>query len=299
MKKIFSFLFLFFASIFSYSQNVGIGTTTPDSSAALEIKSNSQGFLPPRMTTTQRNAIANPAEGLQIFNTTTKCLQIYAYGYWQNIYCAQSTEQPSTLTNGLVAYYPFNGNANDESGNGNNGVVVGATLTTDRFGNANKAYNFNGLSTKIDIGSIANTLIFSISAFVSLNEMKRYNTIIYKGGSAIKNFEFRLDSAYLSASIGNGTTWLEAWNLTDIALNNWNNVTYTYDGYSIRLFFNGILIREFNATGYLFDNSNVYIGSRDVFSWPDLQFTFNGKLDDIRIYNRALTQEEITYMATH
>ena len=43
---------------------------------------------------------------------------------------------------GLVAYYPFNGNANDESGNGNNGVVHGATLTTDRFGNANAAYDF-------------------------------------------------------------------------------------------------------------------------------------------------------------
>ena len=48
------------------------------------------------------------------------------------------------LKDGLVAYYPFNGNANDESGNGNNGTVNGATLTTDRFGNTNKAYSFNG-----------------------------------------------------------------------------------------------------------------------------------------------------------
>jgi len=48
------------------------------------------------------------------------------------------------LKDGLVAYYPFNGNANDESGNGNNGTVYGATLTTDRFGNTNKAYSFDG-----------------------------------------------------------------------------------------------------------------------------------------------------------
>ncbi|MEI6208835.1 MAG: LamG-like jellyroll fold domain-containing protein [Desulfuromonadales bacterium] len=47
------------------------------------------------------------------------------------------------ITSGLVAYYPFNGNANDVSGNGNNGTVYGATLTTDRFGNANNAYTFD------------------------------------------------------------------------------------------------------------------------------------------------------------
>ena len=49
----------------------------------------------------------------------------------------------------LVAYYPFNGNANDESGNGNNGVVHGATLTFDRFGNPNRAYHFNGIDNFI------------------------------------------------------------------------------------------------------------------------------------------------------
>jgi hypothetical protein len=50
------------------------------------------------------------------------------------------------LTTGLVAYYPFNGNANDETGNGNGGTPIGATLATDRFGNANRAYSFDGNS---------------------------------------------------------------------------------------------------------------------------------------------------------
>ena len=49
-------------------------------------------------------------------------------------------------TNGLVGWWPFNGNANDESGNNNNGTVNGATLTSDRFGNANKAYSFDGVN---------------------------------------------------------------------------------------------------------------------------------------------------------
>ena len=55
----------------------------------------------------------------------------------------------SFLTNGLVAYYPFHGNANDASGNGNNGTVDGATLIADRFGNANSAYSFNGTNGDI------------------------------------------------------------------------------------------------------------------------------------------------------
>lgn len=54
-------------------------------------------------------------------------------------------------TNGLIGWWPFNGNANDESGNGNNGTVNGATLTTDRNGVTNKAYNFDGVDDKIII----------------------------------------------------------------------------------------------------------------------------------------------------
>ncbi|MCF8268263.1 MAG: carboxypeptidase regulatory-like domain-containing protein, partial [Ignavibacteriales bacterium] len=56
-------------------------------------------------------------------------------------------------TQGLVAYYPFNGNANDESGNGNNGTVYGAAMTKDRFGNANKAYSFDGVNDYIKASS--------------------------------------------------------------------------------------------------------------------------------------------------
>ena len=54
-------------------------------------------------------------------------------------------------TQGLVGYWPFSGNANDLSGNNNNGTVNGATLTTDRFGNANSAYSFNGINQKITV----------------------------------------------------------------------------------------------------------------------------------------------------
>jgi hypothetical protein len=59
-------------------------------------------------------------------------------------------------TNGLVGYWPFNGNANDESGNGNNGTVTSASLRTDRLGNTTGCYEFTSSSSKIDLGNNIN-----------------------------------------------------------------------------------------------------------------------------------------------
>ena len=70
----------------------------------------------------------------------------------------------------MIGYWPFNGNANDESGNGNNGTVNGATLTTDRFGNLNSAYNFSGLdyilgdASNFPSGNSARTISFWYNA---------------------------------------------------------------------------------------------------------------------------------------
>ena len=60
------------------------------------------------------------------------------------------------LSQGLIGWWPFCGNANDEAGNGNNGTVNGATLTTDRFGNPNGAYEFDGVDDYIDLEVISN-----------------------------------------------------------------------------------------------------------------------------------------------
>ena len=69
------FFLLAFIGMSTANAQVGIGTTTPDASAILDLKSENKGFLPPRMTTAQRDAISSPAEGLTIYNTSVKCLQ--------------------------------------------------------------------------------------------------------------------------------------------------------------------------------------------------------------------------------
>lgn len=73
------------------AQNVGIGTTTPAASAQLDVSSTSKGFLPPRMTTTNRDAIASPAAGLVIYNTTTNSLQLFAGSGWVALSTPTST----------------------------------------------------------------------------------------------------------------------------------------------------------------------------------------------------------------
>ena len=87
MRKVIASIALFLIVFSSKGQNVGIGTTTPHPSAALDISSSNSGFLPPRMTTSERNGINNPTSGLMIYNTTTDCLEIFGKGKWNSVYC--------------------------------------------------------------------------------------------------------------------------------------------------------------------------------------------------------------------
>ena len=83
MKNI-QYTFFLFLVLCEINAQVGIGTETPDESAILEVSSVEKGFLPPRMDTSERNNILNPAEGLVIFNTDENCLQFYNTTGWYN-----------------------------------------------------------------------------------------------------------------------------------------------------------------------------------------------------------------------
>lgn len=98
----------------------------------------------------------------EIFNHRFK-VQINFAANRRSVYRAASIAQsviPESLQSGLVAYYPFNGNTNDASGNGNHGTVAGAVPANDRFGNANSAYGFDGVN---DLVSIPNSTSLNIS----------------------------------------------------------------------------------------------------------------------------------------
>lgn len=81
MKQVITFVLFTFILSGAFAQ-VGIGTTTPDASAALEVSASDKGFLMPRMTTAQREAIASPAEALKVYDTDTKSFWSYIDGAW-------------------------------------------------------------------------------------------------------------------------------------------------------------------------------------------------------------------------
>jgi hypothetical protein len=108
--------------------------------------------------------------------------------------------KPGTSTEDLAAYYPFNGNANDESGNGNHGTVNGLVLTEDRFNIPNRAYRFNGTNGYIQVADDPsldirneNTLSAWINPTLSGAGI-RWNGIISKGRDVSENYELLIHS---------------------------------------------------------------------------------------------------------
>lgn len=199
-------------------------------------------------------------------------------------------------TNGLVAYYPFSGNANDVSGNGYNGTNNGATLTTDRFGNTNSAYSFNGTNNYITLGSsfTSGSSPKSFSVWFYVNSAT-YSWILSGGAATTNGQAFGLyydESRYLGnlphklIFHGNGLNY--DYGFGEIEFQSWNNVVITYDGTSVSSYLNGAFIGSSNKTLNTL-NSLVRIGSRS-----NNTAYLNGKIDDIGIWNRAITPSEIT-----
>ena len=196
-------------------------------------------------------------------------------------------------TNGLVGWWPFNGNANDESGNGNNGTVNGATLTIDRFGNASKAYNFDGVSSYIAMPQITNQNIneFSISMWY-FNQTPPGN-LCYTYYHGATTGEWHLNDSAMSVKLANDTWY---WVPFTRIFSNWTNIVGVYSrGNNIKVYINGQYISEkaipnldLWTTNTL---SSVGAYARNQYFSP---CSWKGKIDDIGIWNRALTQQEIT-----
>ncbi len=223
-----------------------------------------------------------------------------------------TTSQAADISSGLVAYYPFNGNANDESGNGNNGTVNGAIPTTDRFGNANSAYRFNGVGDNIQVANqsllnFESTQDFTICAWILCNSMQPGRYIVAK-----------YDETHI-ASYGLGTGFTDgSYSFIRDALTpdpndlvatrgtkklddgKWHHLLMTVTRNSkIRFYVDGVFELESTSlgkvTGALNNPLPLTIGSMSPNStgWAR---NFEGGIDDVRIYNRALSAQEITQL---
>jgi hypothetical protein len=206
-------------------------------------------------------------------------------------------------TNGLVGYWPFNGNANDESGNSNNGTVNGATLTTDRFGNENSAYNFNGTNNWIETNNtIGNFELsnFTISCWINSSGGSFEETYIGKRSAGTWGSYWYGDinptsrqSSYVLDESGN-VIYEGLYSKSLVDESRWYNIVFTRDGTNLNLYVNGVADTSMSTT-YIQNLSNtapMTIGARYYNSTPIGFFT--GQIDDIRIYDRALSGSEVT-----
>jgi uncharacterized protein (TIGR02145 family) len=196
-------------------------------------------------------------------------------------------------TNGLVGWWPFNGNANDESGNGNHGTVNGATLAADRNGNAGKAYYFNGLSSinipsSPNLNALSGNFTFSIwiKNELLINHLGAHILHISNG-----NFSVSIPS---TNKIGIAEQGIQAIYVTNSSFNNqWTHFLVTRTISSFEIFVNGILD---GSVPNNFNLSNVSdplkLGVAGL-GGNNGSYYFKGLLDDIAIYNRALSASEV------
>ena len=207
---------------------------------------------------------------------------------------------PQFVRSGLIAYYPFNGNADDYSGNRNHGLVHGATPSVDRFGNPNRAYSFNGIDHFIEIPNSDDfngneyTICFWTRTAISHDESIR--SVLSKSDSACNGYTIdlshlgsyglrlkspnpKIDSwAELLRSIGEGQTY--------------EFISIIFNTEQVKAYHQGFHVPMITYTPtYLSNNNNfpLYIGK----SLSPFYMNFKGEIDDVMIYNRVLSDREI------
>jgi gliding motility-associated-like protein len=238
-----------------------------------------------------------------------------------------SVNAQSNLTQGLQLYLPFSGNANDASGKGHNAAVSGPVLTTDEYGNANSAYAFNGISDFMEIISTAALQCKDSISLCAKVYITDYNSNTCQSNVIIQKKNIDFGSGHYSLRFGDapydsdcnafnpssetfyghmkdlgsfpiGSAPGQAGAPPYIALNQWYCAVFTWDGDTMRMYLNGVKTFQYGNKN-LPNNSttadNLFIGKSNDANYP---FYFQGKLDEIRIYNRALRPSEINLYCT-
>ena len=206
---------------------------------------------------------------------------------------------PYVPTSGLIVWYPYTGNANDGSGNGYNGTINGAVLTTDRNGNANSAYSFvsgNRITSSPNLPIGNNPRSFSVwFQTTSLS----YNTGTGMDANVIFNYGIVGVSKWLGLETAVGYLHVNTYatgigGSVFVSDGQWHNATYTFNGTNHKLYLDGNLI-ETGSYSLNTSLSNLVLGTRPAEpNWHN----YNGKIDDLAFWDRELTLQEVTTLYT-
>lgn len=217
-------------------------------------------------------------------------------------------EANGDLSDGLVAYYPFNGNANDESGNENHGTPQGASLTSDRKDSVSSAYSFDGVDDYIDLGTstdfdLDNYEGFSISMWFSVaSESSRVLMSKYHAGGGNRMWGLAIAEGEVRFSVhDNGTAGEENKDIIGAPIDYqvWHHVVLTFDGVDYKMYVDGEHISTLTRTKEMIDSSSIaktIIGAVHAGS-SYYDYLYEGSIDEIRIYSRELENAEIEDLA--
>lgn len=212
-----------------------------------------------------------------------------------------------SLRKGLVAEYLFHGNANDSSGNGFHGRVEGAVLTPDRFGQPNCAYAFDGEKAYIEISPspLLSSEAFSISVWARYDEKASLawwnNAIVSQDDGGKNKNKDNLRRVFQLSTLGSTITWHRMKETTDAVSKNhlsrgvWYHISAVFDGSFHKLYINGELHDTQSGTFRPHPEEPIFIGKKNT---NEKRFYFHGVIDDIRLYNRVLSEQEISALYT-
>lgn len=214
-----------------------------------------------------------------------------------------SLSAQGSLDVGLVGYFPFNGDATDESGSGNDGTVSGATLTTDRNGNSNSAFRFDGIDDYISIADAielrgGGSHPVSVAAWFKANLVDGLKPIVTKYLDIDKkDWGIRVKDSTITFSSENSS---DDYTCVDslqglVDTSDWYFVVFVADEPNINIYLNGEqvtycgnFINHWSGTPALVEIGRI--GYNDTY--------FSGIIDDVRIYNRVLNPDEINLLYT-
>jgi hypothetical protein len=203
----------------------------------------------------------------------------------------------NTAATGLIAAYGFNAGSGtstaDATGTGHTGTLSGPTWTT--AGKNGNALSFDGVNDYVsvaDANDLDLTTGMTLEAWVRPAALANWNTVLMKQGSA-STLAYTLyandGSPWPAVTVRIGTNDQSATGASQLPLNTWTHLAGTYDGTALRLYVNGVQVGSRPQTGSMLTSTlSLRIGGNAV--WGEY---FKGVIDDVRIYNRALTAAEI------
>lgn len=268
------------------STTIPCTATTPLNNAPINVDGLSNPTITIRIT-----CLPNAIDSLSKVEATISYNQPLETVVYATYVSSSGNSGASDITDGLVAWWKFNGNANDSSGGGNNGTVAGAVQTTGQTSAPNTAYAFSASAaaqvlTFTSPGSLGANITASAWVRPTSYPTER-STIIESINPYAYYVSLNTDGSLQSYRFGTNPAGYHTTAAGTVPLNQWTHVAITWDSLSVNLYINGVLQRTVATTGTGVTGSQIIVGAESV------SRQFIGSIDDVRIYNRTLPQTDV------